>query len=318
MTTTAPEPKFGVDLITFCHPGFWSVTDREELAGRAAAEPRWFWDRTLKSLEAAGITGVELSFPPGDWDTATSAYGSANGLTSALRSHGLEVTGCYFGALESAEDVMHPSTQEEILEAVSHQAHLVRQCGGDALVVGMPMRVREASGPPQFVDLDYAKAVADLVNRMGAAARREEVRLALHTEMGSVFCLRRDVDLFMLLTDPLYVDFCPDTAHIVLGSSDPVDVLSSHYDRVSITHWKDAAGPVTAAVPQGESPFAFYGRNFRRVGTGVVDWFAWSRRLRDVGFHGWHILELDEAADPVVEITAAREFAETVLNWVHR
>jgi sugar phosphate isomerase/epimerase len=194
----------------------------------------------------------------------------------------------------------------------------VRLCGGDALVVGMPMRVREASGPSRFVDLDYAKAVADLVNRMGAAARREEVRLALHTEMGSVFCLRRDVDLFMLLTDPECVGFCPDTAHIVLGSSDPVDVLGSHYDRVSITHWKDATGPVTAAVPQGESPFAFYGRHFRRVGTGVVDWFAWSRRLRDVGFQGWHILELDEAAEPVAEITAAREFAETVLNWVHR
>ena len=140
------------------------------------------------------------------------------------------------------------------------------------------MRRKGTPDNPSFVDLDYAKSVSDLINRVGAAAQREGVRLALHTEVGSVFCVRRDIDLFMSLTDPAYVDLCPDTAHIYLGGVSPVEVLGDHYERVTIAHWKDAAGRWPNDDQANEDRFELEARYFRRVGTGSVDWTGWVRR----------------------------------------
>jgi sugar phosphate isomerase/epimerase len=302
-------PRYGVDLITFYHGDFWGVTDLDELTRRAADEPRWFWDRVLESAQAAGITGIELTFPPGDWRSALSAYGSIDGFVAALRTHGLELIGCFFSELEHVHDVTSPAEQQAVIDAGVETARFVRQGGGELLVVGMPV-LRDHG----FVDLDYAKSVADLINRLGAATRQEGVGVALHTEMGSAFCRRRDIDLFMLLTDPGYVGLCPDTAHITMAGGDPLEVLNAHHERVVVTHWKDVMGPVTSEPRAGENVFAFYGQFFRRVGTGGVDWFAWARRLRDLGYRGWTILELDEAGEAVNEVTAARAYVDMVVG----
>jgi sugar phosphate isomerase/epimerase len=307
--STTFAPRYGVDLITFYHGDFWELADLDELTRRAADSPRWFWDRVLDSVQAAGITGVELTFPPGDWRSALSAYGSVGGFVEALRAHELDLIGCFFGELEHAHGDMSAADEQAVIDAGVETARFIRQGGGELLVVGMPV-LRDRG----FVDLDYAKSVADLVNRLGAATRQEGVGIALHTEMGSVFCRRRDIDLFMLLTDPAYVGMCPDTAHIMMAGGDPLDVLKAHRERVVVTHWKDVMGPVTSEPPAGENVFAFYGQFFRRVGTGGVDWFAWARRLRDVGYQGWTILELDEAPDAVREVTAAREYVDTVVS----
>ena len=64
------EFRFGVDLITFYHPSFWGVDDREAFEKVALEDPRRFWDRIVESVTAAGITGVEVTFPPGNWETA--------------------------------------------------------------------------------------------------------------------------------------------------------------------------------------------------------------------------------------------------------
>jgi len=314
MATAQQEKRFGVDLITFYDPQFWSVADWQELADRAARDPRWFWDRTLESVRAASITGIELTFPPGNWENAKAAYGSLDGFAAALEARGICVTSSYFSGIEHSADIADPAEQTKILRAASEEAKLLRACGADVLVSGLPMRPSPGSG--MFIDLDYAKLLADLVNRMGAATQAEGVRLALHTEMDSVFCLPRDIELMMLLTDPEYVGICPDTAHIILPGGDPVGVLDHYFERVAITHWKDVTGPL--AMPRSTADRSYHSVSpfFRAIGDGVVDWARWAGRLRDGAFSGWNILEIDEAADPLTQITAAREFAEKVVDVV--
>jgi sugar phosphate isomerase/epimerase len=308
------EPSFGVDLISFYHPAFWEVATRQDLVDRSAADPRWFWDRALESVRAAGIDGVEVCFPPGTWQSAVAAYGSEKGFVDALAAQELGLISGFFDALEEKGDVLDESAQRDILRSGAEYARFLAQCGGHVLVAGMPVLERGGAGAETFLDLEYAKRVADLLNRLGAVARREGVKMAMHTEMGSVFCARRDIDLFLLLTDPEFVDFCPDTGHITLGGSNPVDVLNDHYDRVVIMHWKDATGPFDMVVPPGENRHAYYQRYFKQVGTGAVDWRTWARRLHEINYQGWMILELDESPDPITEMTAAREFAERVLK----
>jgi hypothetical protein len=62
-------------------------------------------------------------------------------------------------------------------------------------------------------------------------------------------------------------------------------------------------GPVPAGLPIDEGIFELQGAYFRRTGTGVVDWFGWSRLLRDIGYHGCTLLELDAVEDPITEMT---------------
>lgn len=310
MSQAEKHNKFGVDLITFFHPAFWGVDDREGLIERAAADPRWFWDSALRAVDDAGLSAVEICFPPADWQAAVAAYGSPGAFRAALEGSRLTIVSGYLGVLEEAADVFDPSEQDRIVEETREYAAFLQECGGSVLATGMP--VLERRGGAAFFDVEYAKRMADLVNRMGVAARQHGVTLALHTEMGSVFCARHDVDLFMLLTDPEYVGFCPDTAHITLAGSDPVAVLESHYERVVLTHWKDAAGRFREIVPDGENRHAYYRPYWRAVGDGVVDWGAWVRRLAEFDYDGWTILELDESADPVTDMRTARAFAEAV------
>ena len=314
MTSTPPDLTFGVDLCTFFHPVFWGVADRAELAAKAGAEPAWFWERTLDALVEAGISALELTFPPADHRSAIAAYGSIEGFQQALRARNLTVVSGYFGDLEHSVDPLDPENQEAILASADEHAEFIHACGGGYLVVGLPMRRRRPGTPPSFVDLRAAEPIGDLLNRMGAVTQRHGVRVALHTEAHSIFWTGRDVDLFMLLTDPMYVSMCPDTGHLVLGGADPVHVLDRHRERMVIAHWKDAIGPVPPGLPIDEKIHDIHREYFRGVGSGVVDWFGWSRLLRELRYDGCTLLELDAAADPVGEITRARTFVQTALS----
>jgi sugar phosphate isomerase/epimerase len=304
------EFKFAVDLISFYHPEFWGVEDHAGLERKAAEDPRGFWEQIAQSAQSAGFEGLELTFAPGDWRSAQEVFGSAAGLGEFLGGYGLSVSSGFFSGLEYASGLADPSAQSEVLEETRRYCAFLKQAGASVLVAGMPMRRSGTPQEPVFVDFDYAKTVADLINRVGAAAQSEGVRVALHTEVGSVFCVRRDIDLFLSLTDPSYVDLCPDTAHIQLGGVSAVEVLDHHYERVTIAHWKDAVGRWPNDDLSNEDRFTLEAEYFRRVGTGDVDWSGWLAAMDRAQFEGWTILELDAARDPVADMTAAREFVE--------
>jgi sugar phosphate isomerase/epimerase len=313
MTSERSGLRFGVDLITFFHPTFWKLDDREQIAARAAQDPRWFWDGMLDGVSAAGIHDIEITFAPADYKTAITAYGSADGFRRALGDRGLGVISSYFGDLEAAGAVT-ADTEAQIIESARNHAEFLAAVGAKYLVTGLPMRKSRNDRPASFVDMAAALPIADVVNKVGAATQEFGIQTALHTEAHSVFWQPRDIDLFMLLTDPLYVFMCPDTGHIALGGADPVHVMSRHRERLVIAHWKDARGPVPAGLTIDEGIFEEQGSYFCRAGTGVVDWFGWSRLLQQIGYSGCTLLELDAVEDPVTEMTLAREFVTTALS----
>lgn len=312
-TTTAATTAraFGVDLITFFDPGFWGLATGEELGALAAREPRRVWDTILDALQAAGIAELEMTFPPADRETAIAAYGSAAAFRAELEARGLSVVSAYFADIEHATDVTDPETRAGILAAAATEAAFLAEIGASFLVAGLPMRRNNAEGDGLApVDLATAVPIAGIANEVGAIAQRHGVTLALHTESHSVFWTPRDVDLFLLLTDPFLVAFCPDTGHIVLGGGDPVELVARHRERVVIAHWKDAAGPFREKALVDADIFSRHRPYFRPAGQGVVDWPAFARTLAAIGYEGGILLELDVAADPVAQLTEARAFLE--------
>jgi sugar phosphate isomerase/epimerase len=306
-----PKVELGVELVTFYEPAFWGVDTDMQLIAKAKEDPERFWGRLLESLETTGVRAVEMCFAPGDLHGALDAYGSPERFAAELDARGLQVVSGFLDAFDAYDAPRTLADETAIMNRAVQEARLLHAAGGEVLVLGMPGWKPRASQPPVFRDLDSAKTLADLLNRLGAAVRGEGVRLALHTELGSVFCARRDVDLIMLLTDPEYVSLCVDTGQIMLAGSDPLDVVNAHFERLAIMHWKDAIGPWLDTVSGHDDRYA---SGFRRVGQGAVDWFALARRLRELTYRGWIILELDRSAEPVAQVADARDFVVTALS----
>ena len=307
MSATDSDISFGVDLITFFDPRFWGFETFAEVTAKAASEPRWFWDRVLDSLEAAGIDQLELTFAPADAATAISAYGSAEAVRAELERRGLVVLSAYFGDLEKSVDPTDADETARLLAAAATATDLVASLGGRFLVIGLPMR-RNTDDNTDYLPVDaaYAAPVADILNRIGTLTAERGIDTALHTESHSVFWHTEDVDLILSLTDPATVSLCLDTAHIVLGGGDPIALADRHSDRLRLAHWKDAAGPVVEHIVVDENVFSADATYFRPLGEGVVDWAAWCTVLQRIGLNDCVLLELDAAADPVTNLVAAR------------
>jgi inosose dehydratase len=91
----AAEPHFATDIITFYHPAFWGLETPDKVRELALADAGAFWARILDALALAGVTGVELTFAPGDIESALRAFGSASSFRRALEERGLRVVSAF-------------------------------------------------------------------------------------------------------------------------------------------------------------------------------------------------------------------------------
>lgn len=324
--STPANIRFATDLVTFYDPAYWggsgAMGDLRGLVGPGRAwEPLPFWERILDATRDAGLDGIEITFAPGDWRNALSAYGSAQGFAAAVADRGLEVCSGFLSTRlpDGRElDLANSADHELLIELTDEYAEFLHTCGADVLVAALPLRTSRDADPPRFVDLRIAESIAGALNRMGAATMRRGVRLALHPEAFSMFRNSRDVDLFMLLTDPTYVFLCPDTAQFIVAGSDPIEIVRRHRDRLLITHWKDATGPAPAGIQIDEGIYDRQVEWFAPIGGGIVDWPAWMRLLRDLHFSGWAVFELDAAHDPVEDLRRMKGYVDRSLLGIYR
>jgi sugar phosphate isomerase/epimerase len=318
--------KFATDLVTYYASSFWGgsggMGELRSLFTSGRWDPLRFWERILDSSREAGLDGIEITFAPGDWHSATAAYGSAQGFASALQARGLEVCSGFFSTripgTDRFADFADPADHNQLLDMASAYAEFLHGCGSAIMVTALPLRKSRDAVPPLFVDLKLAETIAGLLNRMGYALLKYGVKLALHPEAFSIFRNSRDVDLFMMLTDPTYVFLCPDTAQFSVAGSNPIEIVKRHRDRLLLTHWKDAVGPAPADVPIDESIYDRQIQWFAAVGTGVVDWPAWLRLLRELRYQGWAVFELDTAPDPVGDLKKIMRYVESALLPIYR
>lgn len=298
--------EYGVDLITFYHPSFWGVSSRDELMELRRRDPALIWSTIFDALVEAGISGIEMTFPPADTSSAVEVFGSPAGFKSELDARGLHLVSSFHMATSWGPGA---DIAAEVDRAVA-TAEFLSEAGGTILVAGPPMRRSRDAQPPLFIDHAFLSAVADTAHAVADATRRLGVRLALHTEAHSVFCTSRDVDALLQLTDPEYVDFCPDTAHLTLAGGDAVEIARRHRERIVIAHWKDAVGPMPDGPINLETIHEEHQQYMCTLGTGVVDWPAWAELYDTTPGAPVRLLELDAVADPIAEMVTAKAFVE--------
>ena len=116
--------KFGTELVTFYAPSFWGGAGDLDAITTSISQSGWdplrFWERILDGSQEAGLDGIEVTFPPGDWHYALAAYGSAQSFASALRDRGLELASGYFGTSVPGED-RQPNIRSPPLRAIGQR-----------------------------------------------------------------------------------------------------------------------------------------------------------------------------------------------------
>lgn len=304
----ATAPRFATDIITFYHPGFWGLDSAAAFRAWAAERPERFWARVMDTLAEAGVSGIELTFAPGDLDSVLRAFGTASAFRRELAARGLSVVSAFIAG-EDSPDWRVDGNLPAIVADAERRAGFLADVGAQLLVTGLPMRATFGTRPPFFVDAAYMTQMADIAHAVGEAVAQLGVKLAFHTESNSTLWYERDIDLFMALTDPRYVWLCPDSCHIALGGGDPVAVARRHAQRIALAHWKDAVKPIDVELTIDETVFAQQQPYMAELGAGIVDWNGWAAAMALTPSADTVLIELDEAADPAAALRAGTSVA---------
>jgi inosose dehydratase len=147
---------------------------------------------------------------------------------------------------------------------------------------------------PQGTSDDDLKALADSLNALGEATMQHDVRLSPHPHIWGPVERPEEIRRLMELTDPRYVYFLPDTAHLNLGGGDPLELMTTYFDRIYAIHWKDTKAAYRGFT--GQTPTREEHAQeilYKDLGSGGVDIPGIWQMLNARGYHGWITLDLD-------------------------
>ena len=182
-------------------------------------------------------------------------------------------------------------------------APLVAKSGlenGGTFSPGALSRIRwaKASGTPLIWVSIYGdkKLALPKLQRFVESASASGVTALLHNELRSAFQTASDINRAMRSMKDL--GMCLDTAHGVAAGLDIDAMIETYSDRIKLVHLKD----LREKLPMDEVRFK---RDFVDVGRGIIDFGAVLQKLKDVGYDGEVMLEIealgDQSADQSVE-----------------
>ncbi|MBN2628333.1 MAG: myo-inosose-2 dehydratase [Spirochaetales bacterium] len=180
-----------------------------------------------------------------------------------------------------------------------------RSCQGD-------LKKSVFSGKAVFTDEEF-KAVCVGLNKLGAIAKNEGMKLAFHHHMGTGIQTMEEVDRFLNETDPDKVYLLFDSGHFSFSEEDPVAALKKYISRVGHVHLKDMRKDVFAQVKAQDSSFldAVRAGVFTVPGDGSVDFPSLFAILEENDYAGWMVVEAEQdpaKANPFVYAKNARAY----------
>jgi len=126
--------------------------------------------------------------------------------------------------------------------------------------------------------------------------------LALHPLVFSR--VRRLQEAFDLIEEHPELRLLLDTAHLMIAGDDPTEAVRRAAGRIAAVHFKDWSPKFGRACHR-------FARGFTELGEGIVDLRSVLQALREIGYTGWVVAELDNAyKDPRLSaLNCAKWFA---------
>jgi inosose dehydratase len=227
-------------------------------------------DQAIDEIAEVGFKGIQLRA------TAFDAYGTR---PAALRDR-LAKRGLAFAVLSSGNLKYQREDRDAQLALHLSHAAFVRDAGGQFLQV-----IDEKPNRPVGED-DY-QALADTLNTLGERTRAIGVPLVYHHHMNSTGELPAAIEAIMAEAAASAVGLLFDVAHYQQGGGDPVKAIRRYGKAIKVVHLKDVR-------PIDTPP----GYQWVELGRGGVDVKGCVAALREIGFNGWAIVELDRVVDP--------------------
>ena len=211
-------------------------------------------------------------------------------LKALLDRHNVTLCTCSNGGPGQATEFIDPAgRQQTIDDHVAFARDFLSVFGCTHFKINMG--ARPAGGTSE----DDLHALAITLNALGRRTQEElGIRLAPHPHIWGPIERPHEIARILELTDPAYVSWIPDVAHLNLGGGDPLQLMTDHFDRIVAVHWKDTAasyrgytGPTPTKEQHAEAIL------YKDLGTGGVALPATWQLLQERNFRGWLTLDLD-------------------------
>lgn len=155
-------------------------------------------------------------------------------------------------------------------------------------------KINMGSRPPEGPTDEQLKTLSGALNELGKRTADIGIRLAPHPHLWAPLEREREVKMMLDSTDPRYVGLVPDTAHLTLGGTDPLEIVRDYHPRIAAVHFKDT--PPRFRGHKGPPPSREEHRRenlYKNLGAGGVDFPAIFETLKRKGFQGWITIDLD-------------------------
>ncbi|HET7615668.1 MAG TPA: sugar phosphate isomerase/epimerase, partial [Bacillales bacterium] len=162
---------------------------------------------------------------------------------------------------------------------------------------------------------EMLKTAAETMNEAAKSCAELGVKACLHPHIGTEIQYEHELDAIMEWTDPKFVHFCPDTAHLAKAGMDPAKVMKKYRDRIGYVHLKDIS-PEEADAKQ----FPILSGNeampiFCELGLGTLNFDPVMELLRETNYNGWVTVEIDQSTStPKQSLQVCKDFAEERLK----
>ena len=262
-------------------------------------------DRVLTEMRDAGLTATEVGpegFLPSD----------PNELAATLDTFGLKSVGGFAPVLLHDEDHDPVPGIAPLLDAfIASRA--------EVLVLAAATGSEGYDSRPDLDDAQWDTLLRNL-DRLRAAAAERGIRAVLHPHIGTM--IEKRAEVYRVLNGST-IPLCLDTGHLLIGGTDPLELVQAHPSRIAHAHLKDVDAALAARVRSGELTYteAVAQGMYTPLGTGDAQIGTVVNELLDAGFDGWFVLEQDTILDaeptgagPVTDVIASVAYLRSVVD----
>lgn len=255
-------------------------------------------DRVLGEMHQLGLGATELG-PVGFLPT------DPGERSRALEQHGLRVAGGFLPL------VLHDGF--DAARMLTRVMNDFSAAGGAVLVLAAATGDDGYDTRPALSAAEWRTLLRSL-DTIRELAHDLGVTAVLHPHVGTVVETAAEVERVLADSD---IDLCLDTGHLLIGGTDPLELVNRAATRVGHVHLKDVRSELAEQVRAGELGYSSAVREglYPVLGRGDVDITGVVSVLESAGYEGWYVLEQDVVLDaepppglgPISDVRAAGE-----------
>ncbi|MCT9932687.1 sugar phosphate isomerase/epimerase [Planotetraspora sp. A-T 1434] len=258
-------------------------------------------DRVLQEMRDLGLAATELG-PDG---FLPSSPGSRRSL---LDGYGLRAIGGFVPV------VLHDPGHDP-LPGVRELLGSFREGSVEVMVLAAATGVDGYDGRPALDATGWETLLGNLDRILKEAAGADGPLVTLHPHVGTMVETRDEV---RRVIDGCAVPLCLDTGHLLIGGTDPLEIVREAPGRVAHAHLKDVDSAMAEQVREGRLTYTeAVGKGiYRPLGTGDVDVAGIVSGLGMAGYDGWYVMEQDVVLDgeppagegPIGDVRASMDY----------